>query len=99
MQRYPVIVCRNCGTEYNATRSICPGYKCFEPTPKLEGVEFKEREFRTGPVISDSASIPAHTDSEGQGPGSIVADAPAIAAEEDDTQEMDEFPTQEDEDE
>lgn len=59
MQRYPVVVCQNCGTEYNATRAVCPGFQCFEQTPKLEGVTQVKRQYRSGPVISDPAMVPA----------------------------------------
>jgi len=88
MQRYPVVVCRNCGTEYNATRATCPGYRCYEATPKLEGVVFKQREFRTGPVISNPEAIPSHRDSEGKGAGELVAPTDVIPDDED-TQEVD----------
>jgi len=52
MRRYAVTVCRNCGTEYNSTREICPGFKCFEETPDPVTSNFVRR-YRTGPVISD----------------------------------------------
>lgn len=84
MQRYPVIVCRNCGTEYNATRPVCPGFQCFEPTPKLEDVEQVRREFRAGPVISNPEAVP-----EGVG-GLEVSDAEPEQVEEAEEQEDDE---------
>lgn len=53
MQRYPVTVCRNCGTQYNSRAyEFCPGYQCFEPTPDWDASQAPSREFRTGPVIA-----------------------------------------------
>lgn len=73
MRRYPIVVCNNCGTQYNAVRPNCPGYQCFEATPPQDGVIQSEREYRTGPVISNPEALPNAADSEGKGAGSKVS--------------------------
>lgn len=64
--RYPVVVCNNCGTQYNAERPVCPGYQCFEPTPDIGQQKVQQRQFRTGPVVGAPDAIPVHADAEGK---------------------------------
>lgn len=66
IKRYPVIVCNNCGTQYNAEREFCPGFECYEPTPDIGQTKVQQRQFRTGPVATNPEEIPDHADAEGK---------------------------------
>ena len=82
MRRYAITVCRNCGTQYNSTRKICPGYQCGEITPDAVEPNF-QRKYRTGPVISDPAAV-----AEGAGGTNVTPEAaPEVALEIDDDDE------------